>query len=298
AFALLAEGPLHEIRRIQSEIEVYTGADIAQQEQAPLWLRLAGRRARWGETPASVLTAFLDALRKGVQTIAAYNATGRVAGRPPLDLQRACDVELVAFQPGSLRVGMRLPEPEQLEIFAQGYWPRAHEALKEFLVVADWASSASSLEELATRFHDISKRRVVLRSLKPFVPRPQGGIDYLELSGAALPERRTIRLSQEAVQRISDAFETAISEREERFEGEIREMDLDRQTFRLRNVPVVNEVPCRYGDDLAPTASVLLGKRVRVIGIRAVSADTAVGFLEVVDLERVQERTSEHNDLG
>ncbi len=294
AFAVLAEGPLHEIHRIQSEIEAYTGADIAQRELAPLWLRLAGRRARWGETPASVLTAFLDTLRKGVQAIAGYNATGRAAGRPPLDLQRACDVELVAFQPGSFQVGMRLPEPEQLQLFAQGFWLHAREALNEFLAVADWASSASSLEELSTRFHDTTKRRVVLRALKPFVPRAHGGIDYLELSGSAVPERRTIRLSQEAVQRVSEAFETAISDREERFEGDIREMDLDRQTFRLRNVPTVNEVPCRFGDDLAPTASTLLGKRVRVIGTRSVSTDAAIGPLEVVDLERVEELTVEN----
>jgi hypothetical protein len=72
-------------------------------------------------------------------------------------------------------------------------------------------------------------------------------------------------------------------------------MDLDRQTFRLRHVPAVNEVRCRFGDDLAPTASTLLGKRVRVIGIRSVSADAAVGFLEVVDLERVEEHSPGHD---
>jgi hypothetical protein len=93
---------------------------------------------------------------------------------------------------------MRLAEPEQLELFAQGYWLQAREALSEFLAVADWTASASSLEELSARFHDTTKRRVVLRALKPFVPRAHGGIDYLELSGAAVPERRTIRLSQEA----------------------------------------------------------------------------------------------------
>lgn len=104
-------------------------------------------------------------------------------------------------------------------------------------------------------------------------------------------------MSQEAVQRISDAIETAISEREERFEGEIREMDLDRQTFRLRNVPQVNEVPCRFGDDLAPTASTLLGKRVRVIGVRTVMADAPVGVLEVVDLEQVEETGRENRPV-
>lgn len=289
AFAVLAEGPVYEIRRLQAEIDAYTGAALVHVEAAPIWLRLEGPRARWGETPTSVLTAFIDSFRKGVQAIAGFNATGRTAGRPPLDLQRACDPEVVAFAPGSFQVGMRLPEPEQLALFTQGVWLYAKSGLDEFIAAADWAASASSLDELAARFTDMRKRRVVLRALKPLVPRAHGGVDFLEFSGAAVPERRTIRLSQEAARKISDAFESAVSEREERYEGEIREMDLDRQSFRLRNVPVVNEVTCRFGEDLAPVADGLLGKRVRVIGTRAVSTDAVVGPLDVVDVERIEE---------
>jgi len=292
AFAVLAEGPLHEIRRIQTEIDEYTGVARVQVEEAPLWLRLDGPRARWGETPASVLTAFVDAFRKGVQAVAGYNATGRIAGRPPLDLQRACDPEVVAFAPGSFQIGLRLPEPEQLALFTQGVWLHARAGLIEFIAAADWAAaSTSSLDELAARFTDMRKRRVVLRALKPFVPRPNGGVDFIELSGSAVPDHRTIRLSQDAAERISHAFESAVSEQEERYEGEIREMDLDRQTFRLRNVPKVEEVACRFGDDLAPIADGLLGKRVRVIGTRTFSTDAAIGPLEVVDLERIEDST-------
>src|SRR5438094_579807 len=74
SFALLAEGPLHEIARIQAEIDAYVGVSLLRYE-VPLWLRLVGPRARWGEMPSSVLTAFLDAFRKGVQSVATYDLT-------------------------------------------------------------------------------------------------------------------------------------------------------------------------------------------------------------------------------
>lgn len=184
---------------------------------------------------------------------------------------------------------MRLPEPEQGQLFAGGYWPNAETALQEFLSVAEWAGSSSSgIDDLVDRFAETTKRRVALRALKPFVPRKHGGIDYLELYGPVLLGQRKIHLSQSTTERIADAFESAISEQEERYEGEIREMDLDKQSFRLRNVPLVNEVLCRFGDELVSTSAELLGRRVRVIGVRATSKDGVVGPLDIVDLEKVE----------
>ncbi len=288
AFALVAEGPLNQIARIQAEIDVYTGAATAKHEQAPLWLRLIGPKARWGETRASVLTAFLDALRKGLQAIVAYNTTGRPLRRPTLEVQSACDIEIVDFAPGSFQIGVRLPEPEQAELFAHGVSLGADKALGEFIFVTQWAATSSSVHELSSRFPDTTKRRVVLRAVKPFIPRSQGGIDYIELSGSAVSDHGAVQVSPAATNAISSALETAVSIHEERFEGDIREMDLDKQTFRLRHVVDVNEVRCHFGEDIYPLAAELLGKRVRLIGTRPISPDGVPGVLEVVDLEKVE----------
>ena len=284
-FSVLAEGPLQEIRRIRAEIDDFTGISIAEREAAPLWLRLAGPKARWTETPASVLTAFLDALRKGVQSIATYNVVGNIGGRPPKEIQSVCDLELVGFAPGSFQVGMRLPEPTQLELFPGAYWQGAQIALGEFLSIARWAAAATSVEDLSEMFKETPKRRVLIRALKPFVPRRNGGVDFLELSGSAVFQNTPIRLSQETIDVLIKASDSAIDSTEERFEGMIREMDLDRQTFKLRDVPVRGEVACQFDDRVLPAAKEYLGSRVRVVGTRGKSGTQ--GRLRVVDMERV-----------
>ena len=64
-FALMAEGPVDEIQRLQAQIDAYTGREAARTD-ADVWLRLYGRDIEWPEVPTSVLTAALDAFRKGV----------------------------------------------------------------------------------------------------------------------------------------------------------------------------------------------------------------------------------------
>jgi predicted RNA-binding protein len=193
----------------------------------------------------------------------------------------------VGFAPGSFEVGMRLPESEQRELFKDGGFEElAHKAFNEFLYVAEWASSFNiSLKALENRFAEPIKRRVVLKAIKPFIPRHYGGIDLIELSGSAMPERKSIKLTHESIERISSAFESSISKNEEKYEGEIREIDLDKKTFKLRKIPEIGEISCRFREDIMKIAVRLLGKKVSVIGIIPKSKGLTVGPLNVIDLE-------------
>ncbi|MGB7540733.1 MAG: hypothetical protein WBM28_01805 [Burkholderiales bacterium] len=294
-FTLLAEGPLQEIARIQADIDVYSGASLAAHDQAPLWIRLVGPKARWGEMPASIVTAFLDALRKGVQSIAGFRTSERRAGRPSAELQLACDFEVSLFLPGSFEVGVRLPEPDQREFFPTEFRVVAEAALQEFLVAAEWAGRPNpQLEQLETAIPEAQSRRVALRAIKPFVPRRQGGVDFVDLYGSATARSGRIHLAPGAADSIAKALTESIDESEEVVEGDIREMDLDKRTFRLRNVAEVGEVHCRFGDDLLATASELLGKRVRVIGTRRSTSRGTKGALSVTDLEKLETRRAKN----
>jgi hypothetical protein len=42
-FALMAEGPVDEIRRLQVQIDAYTGREAAEEHDADVWLCLYGR---------------------------------------------------------------------------------------------------------------------------------------------------------------------------------------------------------------------------------------------------------------
>lgn len=301
SFALLAEGPLHELDRLRREIDEYTGVAAAEHHAAELWMRIAGKKARWRETSSSVVTAFLDALRKGVQAILAHNLGGRLFGRPSAKIQRAVDFEIVGFRPGSFVAGMSLPEPAQQPLFSE-YESEAtqlardaREALHKYLAIAEWATSTDSMEVLERIEPDVAKRRVALRAVKSAIPRVGGGVDYVELSGDAVPTKKPIYLTQKTARRVSNALEKAVAEHEETYTGDVREMDLDKRTFRLRNVDEVGEVPCHLADDLGPITATFLGKRARVIGTR----QSPGSALEVVDLEELElEPASDASDAS
>ncbi len=290
-FALFAEGPLHAIEQIQREIDEFTGATEARHSHAPLWLRLSGPRARWGETPASVLTAFLDALRKGVQSIAGSIASGANLGRPKSELHSACDFEIALFAEGSFEVGVRLPDPDQGDLFPVQVQDAARTALQEFLTTAAWAARPLPIvQDLEKLLPEPKRRRVALRAIKQLVPRRDGGVHFVELYGDVLQTPNRIHLTPDTSVVLAKALAEAVDEKEESCEGEIREMDLDKRTFRLRPLTSQIEVLCKFGEDLLTTAAELLGKRVRVIGLRRSGESGPKGPLAVTDIDKVERR--------
>jgi len=88
----------------------------------------------------------------------------------------------------------------------------------------------------------------------------------VEISGRSVPDRRTIRLTHEAYHRFVYVADQRAAEEVETYTGHLREIDLDRRTFTLRDVTDVRTVRCTFQDDLVETVRAALGRRVRVTG--------------------------------
>ena len=288
-FALMAEGPVDEIRRLQAQIDAYTGREAAEEYDADVWLRLYGRDIEWPEVPTSVLTAALDAFRKGVQMVAQLISSDQVMTRPRRELRRACDMRVVAFRPGSLRVGLRLPDEPEVEFAASREKSLGHQALVTYLNVAAWVSSEGDLPDPVQQIEHAQKRRLLLNALKPLVPRPRGDVEGVEISSRLIPDGRTIRLTRAVYHRLVQALDRPAAEEVETYVGHLREIDLDHRTFTLRDVNEVSTIRCTFQDDLLETARGALGRWVRVSGSRprkgkhAVNATLRVSQLEVID---------------
>ena len=130
-------------------------------------------------------------------------------------------------------------------------------------------------------------RRIALRAVKPFVPRKMAAWTSLNYTGPSYEEIGQIHLTAQSIDVISRALAEAIDRKEQVFEGEIREMDLDKRTFHLRLSSGGGRLTCKFGEELQTTAAELLGRRVRVIGIRR-SFSGQGGALAVTDLERIE----------
>ena len=287
-FALMAEGPLDQIRQLQEQIDAYTGESLAAELTADVWLKLEGRNIKWPETPTSVLTAVLDSLRKGVQLVAEFLATGQLTTRPTDDLKQACDLRVVAFQPGSLQVGLILPVPEDPPLPIDEEPSVAERALAEFLEVAAWAAADTDLAELDRKIVNPVERRVVLNAVKPLAPRPRGSVQSIQISGRFRPAGTPVRLTRRVHTRIDSAIDHLVSTQVETHEGDLREIDLDNHSFILRNAGQ-GELRCSFDDDILEAAKEALDSRVQVTGSRPVDeirrryAPLRVSRLEIVD---------------
>ena len=136
-----------------------------------------------------------------------------------------------------------------------------------------WVGSEKETSDVLDRLcPDPHERRVVLNSLKPFVPRPRGDVERVELSGRAVPHSKTIALTKASHERIDHAIDTLAAERAEEHVGDLREIDLDSLSLIVRPTEDVREVRCTFEEDLLGAAKEGLDRRVRVTGVRRMEA--------------------------
>jgi hypothetical protein len=187
----------------------------------------------------------MDAFRKGVQVIAEWLDTGTLTTRPTKELLDACDLRLVGLLPGSVQVGLRLPDLEEEDERATTSKRKiAERALQAYLEVAAWTSDAqASLEE---RIPDEQGRRVLLNAVKPLLPRKRGSVDLVEIRGRRVSGNRVVRLTRESHVRLDQELDRLVRERIEIRTGMLREIDLDSATFVVRDEETGSAIKCVF----------------------------------------------------
>jgi hypothetical protein len=177
---------------------------------------------------------------------------------------------LVGWAPGSVQVGLQLPELEA-ELYPDASLARqAKQALELYLTVAGWAGSEDGVERLVKEVPNQETRRLVLNQVARLIPRPRGLLHAVELTGRAVPRGR-IELSRQTRKRVREAITRAIHEKLVEVEGTLREIDLDSRIFALRDPENSTEQRCEIApgdDDLLVIAAAALDHRVHVVGIQ------------------------------
>jgi hypothetical protein len=286
--ALLSEGPLDQIAQLQADIQEYA---LRTRRVDYIGMRLVGPRIHLRETPVSILTAVLDAFRKGVQAIAELEIRGQRSNRPTAELKRLCDFQILALAPGSLRVLMALPDEEKGLLPGADPNP-ASVALDDYLKAAAWAASDEDLSQIGRRFPQEHLRKALLSELQRVVPRPRGELELVEFSGPRIESisgRATVGLERATRTRLNSAIDNLVHEESQTHDGVLREIDLDSKTFALRNPGALEQKQCRFEDELIDAAKEALDKRVQVTGLVRVDpskrgqASLSVTRLEIIE---------------
>jgi hypothetical protein len=293
-FAVIAEGPIELLRQLREDMDAYVGLAALREQEADLWLRIHGPGVVWDDAPTSVVTAFVDSLRKGVQMVAELIDTGTLTTRPTKELMQACDLRLLAIAAGSVQVGLRLPEG----LAAGSKRGVAEEALARYLKVAAWVGQDDQpIEDWVPG----PEWRVLLNAVKPLVPRQRGGVEYVELHGRRVGGQ-AVRLTRQSRRRLDEALDRLVTERIETREGVLREIDLDQRTFLLRQRDDPAQVRCSFPDELYEAAKEAFDRAVRVSGVmrppggRRGTPELDAERIEVLEEPGGEEDAGEEND--
>ncbi len=281
-FALLAEGPVDELQRLEAEVNAYISPASAE-----LWIHLEGAAIEWGNASTAAITAIVDALRKGIQSLAEFGLRGVAGTKPSKPVRAACDLRLNALAPGSVRLGISLPAPGQSDLDpAKDPGVQARLALARMIRGVQWAAKADGVDLPS----DPTERKVLLQAISLLVPREGGGISSVDLlpRGAAAP----VILRHEARERIQRALTAGSTGTPVSLQGVVREIDLDKKFFRV-NLADGNQRDCLFGDEHEQVVTQSLDRLVRVAGIETVKGlrrrEVALADIEIVEEDGPQE---------
>ena len=287
-FAIMAEGTVDEITRIERDVSEYLHVDDVR---APLWMTLSGPGIHVDDAPTSVVTYYLDNFRKGVQAATEHAYTGKLGTRPTAKVQQAADMRFAAVAEGSLRIGIRMDGPGQLELDDTGALAgAAKRSLNEYLTVAAWAGrDEGDATELATLIPDADRRRVLLNLVMQLAPRPRGDVESVEFRGRVVRTTTPARLTRASRDRLANAIDQVEQSTQEEHTGRLRELDLDEKTGIVRT-DRTTKVTCEFVDEVMPTASEALGRTVHVVGSRNESGGRRRTVLLVTRMEIIDDR--------
>lgn len=301
-FAMMAEPVVDQIRELRAQIDEYIGMTSAVAEEAELWMRLQGPEIEFGDAPTSIVATMLDLLRRGVQTVAELLQRGAVGARPTAEIKQACDLRIVGWMPGSVKVGLRLPIVPPASIFEESdIADQARRALRLYLQTAAWAGSEADASLLEKEIPHAEQRRLLLNQVARLIPRPRGGVDVVELSGREV-KQKIVRLQRNSRKRVRDAISRTVEEEMINAEGILREIDLDNRTFIIRNPDAGPEIRCAIAleaDDLLEIAKDALDHRVAVSGTRQKDPRRRqANPLQVREIEVLEQALDEISDLS
>lgn len=266
-YGILAEPYLQTINKLRSERDQYIGLSLAEEYTMPLWIRLKGHHIRSGNVPIEIFTKFLNNFKLGIQRIAEYESENivRESGRPHEDLRRLCNFQ-TKILPGSIRIGLAFPSSDrQSTISGEIIQNPVEIAVQKVLKGASW-SVGLELESIEKIFPDDRERYLILTQVDNFIPREGGEITSVEFNGLLLREK-PVFLSAKSKEKVKEALDKTIPAERVIEEGEIREIDLDKQHFILRERGNgKSEIQCNYPSVLEDDAKEGLDNRVKIIG--------------------------------
>lgn len=238
-------------------------------DEADLVIGAEGKGIRHEHIPVDTVVMLLTRTKKKVLSVA--RAVGEVGDRIPAEVQPS----LYGFAPGSVYIGFSAPEAPEDSLFQEDapYFVAVRQALRAIGIVSQLVASGAPDETIAREVEDPSVRDAAMDAVRELAPSGRTAVEHVLIGGKAVTGSHTLptaRLDAADRKRLSEDRDKPITATKElTFTGTIREMDLDKHRFYLRQVDQLDgsqSIRGVYERGQLGHASRLLDRRVRVTG--------------------------------
>ena len=279
-YQVMAEPCLDMIASLRAQIDDYLGI-AAMPDTADIVISLEGERVELGRTSAASITRVVDTFRRGLQSVVEILESVKKrdnSRRRPRWIESICDLPFVGMAPGSVKI--MLGEPQAQNLFGDEEREAFHKALKLVFDGIAWADvEMDVLPDNPFNQLDNDAKQSLLGLLTRLLPPRTGDIErvgFRRRNPDSLEESRQLTLTRKSWARIRREMEALSTDTEfVELEGVIRSVDLDAQTFTLRErVGNQPDLPCEYAPDLEAAVKASLDCRVIVAGSLETSQKT------------------------
>jgi hypothetical protein len=267
-FHLMSESYLSEIEMLRGRVDEYLGITAARELSSDFILKISSPLLAEGIAPVFVVNRAIAGLQTGLQKLGEFVVKanhGFGTNIPSHILAQEFDLEVVAVAPGSFEVGLRLSGRGRIDIPRESFG----EATQILIDTAIHVSHREATSEFLTeRLPDLSSQLQVLQALKDISPSSRRREITVSLQARFLGEQ-IVTFTVDTRKYLASLIR---SRRREAMEvGIIREIDLDKRTFKLRTTTTT--LRCKYTDWADERMANGLDRRARVSGVAQIAPD-------------------------
>lgn len=286
-FIAMSQDYYKDIISIRKEIEEYYGFYEIERFSVPLWMTLQGVELSFNNLSLSMLSNWTGRLRKAVQNILTFK--DRAAGLTDSLISKITDFKCVKILPGSIKIGLRTPDVLKDDLFF-GKWlednrpvEKSLEDLLEYIKLLSTGENKERLKEIISNKDD---SEFFLMQVLALTPSSKSEVNLVKFEGSLNPSRQPLFLNKYSREIIKDVFKETYKEEVLEFEGKIREIDLDKGSFILREIEdQVGDLHCSYPSKFMEISMKSLDSKVRITGYRKSKTAKVISIISIEPME-------------
>ena len=262
----MADIYVRKIVEIREEIEEFIGMSQLLIQQNDINIHIKGPVISYGSVPISIISSYLNSFRKTMQRIYGIVNNIEIKTKVPSSIAFMTDFRLNAYQPGSINLSLSLPD-KQLGFFDD---MDIYSTLTMYFNMLMWINNDSHVSSFIEKVEKEKLERLLINILKTLPD--DKFISSIEFSSNSIKLNGKIYVNSQSRKNVKEKLITLEKESEdEQFEcrGRVRELDLDKLTFVVRDLEdsSIKEIKCYLDDNIVDDIRSYLDSDVLVSGI-------------------------------